>query len=250
MIFFYYEKYSDALNDFIHPALSNGVMNIPWFVSNGYLVFVPDIYFSDGHPGRSALNSVVSAAQFLSRMPFVDSKHMGLQGHSFGGFETNYIVSRTTIFAAAAPSAGVSDLFSDYGHDYGYYEGGQGRIGASLWERPDLYIENSSLFRADKVTTPILIMHNRRDGIVHFDQGLEWFNALSRLGKKVWMLSYDKEGHTIRDEKNELDYSVRLGQFFDHYLKGKPAPLWMTKGTKGPEGFESDTSESARRIDE
>jgi dienelactone hydrolase len=227
VIFFYYEQFADALNNFIHPALSNGVMNIPWFVSNGYLVFVPDIYYTDGYPGRSALNSLVSAAHFLSKMSFVDSEHMGLQGHSFGGFETNYIVSHTGIFAAAAPSSGVSDLVSGYGHVYGYYEHGQGRIGATFWERPDLYIENSSFFMADKVTTPILILHNIGDHIVQFDQGLEWFNALTRLGKKVWMLSYNGEGHTIENEKNQLDYSIRLGQFFDHFLKGMSAPKWM-----------------------
>ncbi len=240
VIFFYYERYSAALNNYIHPDLSTGVMNIPWFVSNGYLVFVPDIYYIDGYPGRSALNSIVSAAHFLSKRSYLDSNHMGLHGHSFGGFETNYIVSRTAIFAAAATSDGESDLIGAYGYASRYYEQGQGRMGATLWSSFDRYAENSSISRANKVTTPILILHNREDRIVPVAQGQEWYNDLSHAGKRVWMLSYNSEDHDIHKVVNQLDYSIRLSQFFNHFLKGAPPPKWMTKVVNsGVGGIES-----------
>ncbi len=241
VIFYFYQKTSKSLHDFINPALSGAAISIPWFTSNGYLVFVPDIYYPPGgHTGQGAYNSVVSAAEYLSGMPWADSRHMGIQGHSFGGFETNYIVSHTSLFAAAAPGAAPSDLISMYLQGgQGFFEHGQGRIGATLWERPDLYIENSAVFNANKVNTPILIMHNPEDGVVPFDQGMKWYNALSYLGKKVLMLSYDGEHHVINNERNQLDYSIRLAQFFDHYLKGTPPPIWMI-GTSS--NLEMDTT--------
>jgi dipeptidyl aminopeptidase/acylaminoacyl peptidase len=233
VIFYYYEENASALNLFLHPELSAGNINIPWFVSNGYLVFVPDMYYENGHPGETSYLSVSSAAKYLSAKPWVNSKKMGLQGHSFGGFETNYILTRTSMFAAACPAAGPSNLTSAYLHSWNwsgtyFYERRQQRIGATLWERPDLYIENSSVFKADKVTTPVFIMHDTRDEAVHYTQGAEWYNALRRNGKKVWMVNYPNEYHIIDGLENRLDFSIRLGQFFDYYLKDKLPPKWMT----------------------
>jgi len=236
VIFYYYEKLSNCLNLFIQPELSRGLLTIPYFVSNGYLVFVPDINFKKGYPGPSAYNSVVSAAKYLSNKSWVDNRHLGLQGHSFGGFETNYILTKTKMFAAAAPSSGTTDIIMEYGSITGgrskhfYYELRQGRIGSSLWKRPDLYILNSPILSADKVVTPMLIMHNQNDGNVLWSQGAQWFIALQSLGKKVWMLQYDNEAHTIESKSNKIDYSIRLAQFFDHYLKDIPMPKWMSEG--------------------
>ncbi len=224
VIFYYYEVASSALHYFIHPQLSIGIMDIPWFVSNGYIVCVPDIHYKNGYPGKSAFDSVISMAREISKYPWVDKQHMGLQGHSFGGFETNYIVSHTSIFAAAAPAAGIADMMSIYGERQFYFETGQGRIGTPLWMRPGLYIENSALFRANRVTTPLLIMHNRRDPIVPFYQEQNWYKVLERVGKRVWLLSYDGEGHQINNRVNKLDYSIRLSQFFNYYLKRLPPP--------------------------
>lgn len=254
IIFYYYEKDADALNLFLNPELCKGSMNIPWYVSNGYLVCVPDIYYTFGHPGESAYNAVASAANFLAKKPWVDAQRMGLQGKSFGGFETNYIVTRTNLFAAAAPSAGATELVSQYGMLFSgasghfFYENGQGRIGASLWEKPEWYIENSPIFKANKVTTPMLLLNNKEDNaIIWTTQAAPWFIALRRLGKKVWMLQYDAEGHSLVNPTDQMDYSVRLNQFFDHFLKGTPAPKWMTQGVpaskKGIDsGFELDTT--------
>jgi dipeptidyl aminopeptidase/acylaminoacyl peptidase len=214
--------------------LSNGTLNVAWFVSNGYLVFVPDIrYYKHGFPGNCAFEAVNSAADVLSRLPFINAKQMGLQGHSFGGWETNYIVSLTNRFAAAASSGGACDLVS-LNNEYNrgrsdYFESGQGRIAASLWKKPELYIHNSPIFKADKVNTPLLILHNRNDSSVPFMQANEWFNSLSHLQKRVWLLSYADEDHGLYSDKNKLDYSIRLAQFFDHFLEGAPEPAWMNE---------------------
>lgn len=248
VVLYYYEQNSDALHYYIHPALSNGAINIPMLVSNGFIVFIPDISYEKGYPGQSALNSVVSAAQYLSAQPYIDSKHIGLQGHSFGGFETNYIIANSHLFAAAATAAGASDLVSEYvtDRDMVFYEKGQGRIGASLWQRPDLYIKNSPIFNADQVTTPLLILHGKNDPLVYYSQAEQWFNGLARSGKKVWMLNYENEGHTLKNNANQTDYTIRLWQFFDYYLKALPPPKWMTSAnldTDNSIGYELDNRE-------
>jgi hypothetical protein len=255
IIFWYYERFSNELNKYYAPESSGDRINISWYVSNGYLLFVPDIHYKIGEPGQSAYNAVVSAARYLAGKPWVDTKRMGLQGHSFGGYETEYIVTHSNLFAAAFAASGVSDFISEYGSCeieegfglYGLFELGQLRVGASPWARPDLYIKNSPIFSADKVTTPLLLMNNKEDDIVLFSQGVEFIMALRRLGKKAWMLQYDGEAHLLLSEKNRMDYSIRGKQFFDHYLKGAPPPRWMTEGVparlKGIDsGLELDTS--------
>jgi dipeptidyl aminopeptidase/acylaminoacyl peptidase len=233
VIFYYYQRDSDETNFYINVELSRGAINIPWFLSNGYLVCVPDIHYKIGYPGESAYISVTAAAKYLSQQPWVDSSRMGLQGHSYGGFETNYIVTRTNKFAAAVSAAGVSNLTNFYGSFSGtnsralYFEKGQGRMGVAFVENPSLYINNSPIFSVKNVTTPILIIHNAADITVTWDQGFQWFTGLKRLGRKAWFLQYVGEGHTVLNEKNKLDYSTRVGEFFDFYLKKKDMPEWM-----------------------
>jgi len=242
LIIRYYEQLSDNLHHFPSPGLCNSDINVPFFVSHGYLVFEPDMHYRIGHTGQSVLEVVVSAAQYLQRQPYVDGRHMGINGHSYGGFETNYLVTQTGLFAAAAEAAGPTDLISAYGaltYGYGggegasthrYYETLQGRMGATLWEHPELYLENSPVLRADRISTPLLMMHNLKDGSVAFSQAVELFTALRRLRRPVWLLQYDEGLHAVFSEKDTHDYTIRLTQFFDHFLKGKAAPLWMTKG--------------------
>lgn len=261
IIFHYYQKRSDETYNYIWPDLSQGQLMIPWYVSNGYLVCVPDIINDKpGYIGETVLNSVVSAAKYLGKKPWVDSTKMGIQGHSFGGFETNVLLSRTNIFAAAQPSSPPSNLMSCFaslgfggGSLISFLERGEFDMRVSIWERPDLYRESSPLLYLDKVTTPVLIEHSKKDGTdadgggVPYAQSIELFTALRRLQKPVWMLQYDDAGHIIGDPDEQLDFSIRQEQFFDHYLKGKPAPLWMTEGIdakyKGlKSGLQIDTS--------
>jgi dipeptidyl aminopeptidase/acylaminoacyl peptidase len=236
VIFHYYEERSKELNIFPSIRLSTGQLNIAWYVSNGYLVFVPDIYRPTGKNGTAILNTVLSAVDYLSRLPYVNADKMGLQGHSFGGYETNYLITHTNIFAAAQASAAPADLFGLHGgtgfggRSYHYIsELGQLNQGAAPWQDPDLYLQGSPVLSADKVTTPLLLMHNKDDGAVPFSQSVALFTALRRLGKPVWLLDYEGEGHVLFDAKCQLDFNIKQQQFFDHYLRDKSVPAWMQR---------------------
>ena len=115
------------------------------------------------------------------------------------------------------------------------YEKSQSRLGATPWQRRDLYIENSPFFYLEKINTPIVIMANDADGAVPWYQGIELFTALRRLEKKVWMLNYNGEAHNLTERRNQKDISIREQQFFDHQLKGQPAPEWLIKGVPAVE---------------
>lgn len=238
MIVYYYERNSDLLHRYIPPAPSASTVNIALYVSRGYLIFVPDIRYRVGYPGKSAYDCIIPGVKSLIARGFVDKERMGLQGQSWGGYQTAYLVTRTNMFRAAGAGAAVSNMTSAYGGirwESGLarmfqYEKEQSRIGATLWQRPDLYIENSPLFRADSVRTPLLMMNNDADGAVPWYQGIEFFNALRRLDRPVWMLVYNGEAHNLVQRKNRKDLSIRMLEFFDHYLMDKPAPPWMTGG--------------------
>jgi dipeptidyl aminopeptidase/acylaminoacyl peptidase len=235
VLFLVYEEMSWGLNAFFNPKASSGAINIPWFVNHGYVVCTPDIHYNRGSPGESAFNCVVSCAKYLSAMPWVDSTRMGIQGHSFGGYEVNYILTRTNCFAAACSAAGASDLASltysltrNGGESVEWVsEWSQNRLAGPVWAPPGEYVRNSPLYFADQVTTPLLMMHNDRDGQVPWAQGIEWFLGLRRLQKPVWMLQYHGEGHALSRLEDQKDYTEKLMQFFDHYLKDDPLPVWM-----------------------
>ena len=239
MLVYFYEKSSDQLYVHSVPAPSWSIINIPWCTSNGYVVFVPDITYRIGYPGQSAYDAVVSGTRaMVDRFSFIDSTRMGIQGQSWGGYQVAYLVTRTNLFKAAMAGAPVSNMTSAYGGiRWGtgrsrmfQYEQTQSRLGATLWEKPELYIENSPLFHVPDIQTPLLIMHNDSDGAVPWYQGIEFFTALRRLNKPAWMLSYNDEGHNLSKWPDRVDLSIRMMQFFDHYLKAKPEPEWMVQG--------------------
>lgn len=238
VIFYFYEKDADNLYNYIAPAPTPSRLNIPYFTSNGYIVFDPNIYYKVGQPGEDAYNSVVSAARNLAKMPWVDSAHMALQGQSWGGYQIGYLITRTNLFAAAYAGAPVANMTSAYGGirwETGVtrqfqYEKTQSRIGATLWQHPERYIKNSPLFKVDKINTPLLIMANDADGAVPWWQGIEFFTALRRFGKKVWLLQYNGEAHNLVERRNRLDLSIREAQFFDHFLKGAKPAKWLVSG--------------------
>jgi dipeptidyl aminopeptidase/acylaminoacyl peptidase len=201
-------------------------------------VFVPDIRYKTGYPGQGAYDCVLPGVRKLIRMGIADSARMALQGQSWGGYQTAFLVTRTSLFRCAFAGAAVANMTSAYGGirwESGLvrqfqYERAQSRIGKSLWERPDLYLENSPLFHAHKVTTPLLLMHNDSDGAVPWYQGIEFYAALRRLDKPVWMLVYNNEQHNLVNRRNMKDLSIRMMQFFDHFLKDAPMPVWMKTG--------------------
>ena len=238
MIVNFYETSSQGLYSYRNPELHRSTIDYHYYTSNGYLVFNPDVHYRDGYPGESAYNCVMPGITHLISKGFVDVAAIGAQGHSWGGYQVAYMATRTNIFAAIESGAPVVNMFSAYGGirwETGLsrafqYEHQQSRIGLSIWESPLRYLENSPLFTMDKVTTPILIMANDQDGAVPWYQGIEYFVALRRLGKPAWMLNYNGEPHWPTKIQNKKDFQIRMGQFFDHYLKGKPMPLWMKEG--------------------
>ena len=259
MIVYFYEKYSDRLHGYRSPQPSASTVNFSYLTSNDYLVFVPDIVYKDGHPGESAYNCIVSGTEAVAQLGYVDRDAMALQGQSWGGYQTAYLVTRTNMYAAAMAGAPVSNMTSAYGGiRWGsglsrafQYERTQTRIGKNLWEGLDLYMENSPLFHIPKIETPLLMMHNDEDGAVPYYQGIEMFMGMRRLNKPAWLLVYNKEAHNLRKMKNKRDLSVRMMQFFDHFLKGEDAPVWMTQGLsadkKGKQmGYKLDSSSSIK----
>ncbi|NLU95760.1 alpha/beta hydrolase family protein [Chitinophaga sp. Ak27] len=238
VIFQYYERKSFGLNEYLTPSdLTGGCdLNIPTYVSNGYIVFAPDIAYVIGNPMAGTLSALTSAARYVKYFPYVNKRKLGIGGCSFGGIQTNYLITHTNIFTAAYSSSGMSDLVSAYGIIVGgrsnqsFFEyGGQGRMGGTLWQAPEQYIGNSAIFNADKVVTPLLLMHTTKDAMSSFLQATEFFTALRRLGKRVWLLEYTDGNHGISG-KSARDFNIRLKQFFDHYLRDLPAPKWMTRG--------------------
>ena len=239
MIVYFYERSSDGLHRYNSPAPSASTVNRTYAVSNGYLVFVPDIPYVEGYPGQSAYNAIVSGTYaMMEQYPCIDPDRIGLDGQSWGGYQIAYLITQTNMFRCAFSGAPVSNMTSAYGGiRWGsgmsrmfQYEKTQSRIGGTLWEKPIHYIENSPIFFIPKVETPVLIMHNDEDGAVPWYQGIEFFVALRRLDKPAWLLSYNAEDHNLRRRANRKDLSVRKMQFFDHYLKDMAAPYWMEKG--------------------
>src|SRR5689334_10160728 len=237
MIVYIYEKLSQGVHQFRNPGPGTSI-NPTYYVSNGYLVFMPDIVYTIGYPGPSALKCVLPGVQAVVDKGYVNENAIGIQGHSWGGYQIAYMVTQTNRFKAAAPGALVANMTSAYsGIRWGtglprqfQYERSQSRIGGSLWDYPLRYLDNSPIFRADKVETPLLMIHNDEDDAVPWYQGIEFFLALRRLGKEAYMFTYNGEKHGLRKRINQKDYTRRLQEFFDHFLKGAPAPEWMEKG--------------------
>jgi dipeptidyl aminopeptidase/acylaminoacyl peptidase len=241
MIVYFYERNADNLHVYSEPAPTRSTVNRTFFASNDYIVFIPDITYEAGYPGQAAFNAVISGTQVISSLfPFIDRQRIGIQGQSWGGYQTAWLITQTDMFAAAMAGAPVSNMTSAYGGirwESGMsrmfqYEKSQSRIGGTLWDKPLQYIENSPIFYVPKIKTPLLIMHNDNDGAVPWYQGIELFTAMRRLNKPVWMLTYNNEEHNLKAESwaNRMDLTIRMKQFFDHYLKDGPMPAWMQYG--------------------
>lgn len=238
MIVNYYEKSSNGVHTHRRPYPGRSTISYSFYTSRGYIIFNPDVYYRIGYPGESAYNCVVPGVTSLIEKGFVDKDNIGIQGHSWGGYQNAYLVTKTDIFKAAEAGAPVPNMISAYGgirwgsgrSRMSQYEHGQSRIGGTPWDYPVRYIENSPIFFVDKINTPLLIMHNDADTAVPWYQGIEFFVALRRLGKPAWLLNYNGEPHWPLKIQNRKDFNIRMAQFFDHYLKGKPMPVWMERG--------------------
>jgi dipeptidyl aminopeptidase/acylaminoacyl peptidase len=254
MLVYFYERYSDRLHRYYAPRPIRSVINFSYYASNGYVIFVPDIKYRVGWPGASAYDAVVSGTEAMcSRFPFIDRSRLGMQGQSWGGYQSAYLVTQTDLFRCAEAGAPVSNMTSAYGgirwgsgmsREF-QYEHTQSRIGGTLWDKLPLYMQNSPLFFVPRIHTPLLIMHNDKDNAVPWYQGIELFSAMRRLNKPVWMLVYNGQPHNLSRRADEKDLTRRFQQFFDYFLKGAPEPEWMKTGVpaikKGRDfGFEPE----------
>ena len=238
MIVNFYEKSSNGLYRHKAPSAGRSTISYSFYASRGYLIFNPDVYYREGYPGESAFNCVIPGITSLVEKGFVDKDNIGTQGHSWGGYQIAYLVTKTDIFKAAESGAPVPNMISAYGGIRWWtglsrqfqYEHTQSRIGGTPWEYPQRYVENSPIFNIDKINTPLLIMHNDADGHVPWYQGIEFFVSLRRLGKPSWFLNYNGEPHWPLKMQNRKDFNIRMQQFFDYYLKGAPKPVWMERG--------------------
>jgi dipeptidyl aminopeptidase/acylaminoacyl peptidase len=201
-------------------------------------VLVPDIQFRDNDPGVSSKECVLAALEAAVATGVVDREKVGLHGLSWGGYQSAFIITQTNAFKAAVAEAPLTNLVSMYSSIYrdtgiamqAILESGAGRFTSGYWDNLDAFMRNSPVYHARNVKTPLLLMHNDKDGAVDFNQGIELFNTLRRLKKPVVMLQYKGESHGLAKPANQKDYTVRMREFFDHHLLGKAAPAWLREG--------------------
>jgi dienelactone hydrolase len=237
MLVYFYELLSNTHHQFPTPQFDDRP-HFAEYASDGYLVFEPDIVYETGKPGSSALDCVTSGVKKVIEMGYADPAHIGIQGHSWGGYETSYILTRTNMFAAVVTGAPPTNLVSFYDETYpgtgtlqqGIVEVGQVRMGTNPFDNLQLFEDQSALYHVRDIKTPFLILHGTADNAVDWHQGLELYGAARRWGKQVILLSYPGEPHHLARKENQKDFQQRMKQFFDHYLKGAPAPKWMTDG--------------------
>ncbi len=237
VLVYYYELSAQRMYEFNQPVVNHRPC-FPLYTSNGYALFLPDVRYEVGRPGLSATKCLVPGVQKLIDMGIADPKGVGLHGHSWSGYQTAFVITQTNIFAAAIAGAPVSNMTSAYSGirwESGLarqfqYEKGQSRIGRTLWEAPQSYIENSPVFFADRIQTPLLIQFGDEDGAVPWYQGIELYLAMRRLGKDCIFLQYHGEPHHLQKYPNKVDYAIKMKEYLDHYLKGQPAAEWIREG--------------------
>jgi dipeptidyl aminopeptidase/acylaminoacyl peptidase len=240
LIVYFYERNVETMHRHIIPTPSRSIINFPYYLSNGYAVFVPDIVYDEGKPGSSAYDCIMSGVDkvLAENHSWIDSNRMALNGQSWGGYQTAWLVTQTDRFKAAFSGAPVSNMTSAYGGirwNGGFsrimqYEAGQSRLGDPMHDNLDAYLQNSPVFYTSRVNTPLLIMHNDNDGAVPWYQGIELYMSLIRQQKPVWMLVYNNEEHNLTKWPNRMDLSQRVAEFYDYYLMGGEMPKWMRYG--------------------
>ncbi|MBY0541860.1 MAG: prolyl oligopeptidase family serine peptidase [Sphingobacteriaceae bacterium] len=237
-ITYIYERLTDGLNNYAMPSFPGGGFNKALYLSNGYAVLEPDIKYKLNDPGMSAVACVVPAVKAAIATGIVDAKNVAIHGHSWGGYQTSFLITQTNIFKAAAAGAPLTNMISMYsliywnsgGTNQAIFEASQGRLTPGYWDNWDAFARNSPVYHIKKVQTPLLLLHNDKDGAVDYTQGIEYYNGLRRLNKPVVMITYKGENHGIAKLPNRKDYAVRMMEYFDYMLKGKPAPEWWSKG--------------------
>ncbi|MBW8683041.1 alpha/beta hydrolase family protein [Chitinophaga rhizophila] len=230
----YYLDQTTRFNKYISPEPENTGFNIPLLLNAGYLVVRPNLYIERSKPGESALKSVLAVTEYLCKQTWIDSTKLGILGHSLGGYFTNYFITNSNRFAAAISEAGVSNMidgvtgmWGDRDSQADYYIEGPPRMMVELHNAPDAYIKNSPILSTDKVSTPLLLIHNNNDSAVPVMHSKQLFIQLRRQGLPVWLLQYEGETHIVDDEENTLDLQQKVLQFYNYLLRNEPMPQWM-----------------------
>jgi dipeptidyl aminopeptidase/acylaminoacyl peptidase len=239
MIVYIYEIRSNVLNNYVVPS-PRSAYNTTNFSSQGYFIFQPDIVYKTNHPGESAVNCVVPAVEEVLKTGMIDEKKIGIMGHSWGAYQTSFIITQTNLFSAAVAGAPLIDMISMYNEIYwntgspnqNIFEISQGRLRDPWWVIMDEYMANSPMFQAQSIKTPLLVAFGTSDGAVDWHQGIEMFTTMRRMEKPYIMLVYDGENHSLAKKENQLDYTKKVNEFFNHFLKGEKPGEWILKGRK------------------
>ena len=237
MIVYIYEIRSTTVHLYASPS-PKSAYNTSNYTTSGFFVFQPDIVYKTNHPGESAADCVIPAVEKVLETGMIDKDKIALIGHSWGAYQTSFIITQTDLFAAAIAGAPLINMISMYNEIYwntgspnqSIFETSQGRLREPWWEIMDEYMDNSPMFNAANITTPLLVTFGNKDGAVDWHQGIEMFTTMRRMHKPYIMLVYEGENHGLRKEENMLDYSLKVKQFIDHYLLGKPAEDWIKEG--------------------
>ncbi|MBL7761673.1 MAG: S9 family peptidase [Sediminibacterium sp.] len=237
MIVYIYELLSNGVHNYVAPA-TRRAYNTTNFTTNGYFIFQPDIVYEINEPGMGAANCVIPAVEEVLKTGMIDANQVGIMGHSWGAYQTAFLVTQTDLFKAACAGAPLTDLISmslsiywnSGTPDQKIFETSQGRFDGPWYERTDAHIRNSPMFNASKIKAPLLVAFGDKDGAVDWHQGIEMYGTLRRMEKPHVMLVYADENHGLAKKENQIDYQERQREWFDHYLLGKPAPKWITDG--------------------
>lgn len=256
MITYIYERRSQTLHSYSTPSRTSPY-NQRRYSSEGYFVFEPDINYELSEPGVSAVESVVPAVRKVIETGMINEEQIGLTGHSWGAYQTSFIVTQTDLFNSAVAGAPLTNMVSMYNSIYWnsgtpdaqIFETSQGRFPDPWWMDWENYLENSPIFQAENLDTPLLVEFGTDDGAVDFNQGVELYNTLRRMQKTYVMLVYEGENHGLAREENQIDYATRAFQWHEHFLRGEPAPDWITEGLpwiKRPEVLEEEENGGGR----
>jgi dipeptidyl aminopeptidase/acylaminoacyl peptidase len=237
MIVYMYEILSNNVHNYIAPSIRRAY-NTTNYTTNGYFVFQPDIVYETNDPGMSAVNCIVPGVKEVLKTGMIDANKVGIMGHSWGAYQTSFLITQTDIFKAAIAGAPLTDLISmslsiywnSGTPDQKIFETSQGRFDGPWYERTEAHIRNSPMFNASKIKAPLLVTFGDKDGAVDWHQGIEMYGTMRRMEKPFVMLVYADENHNFTKKENQIDYQKRQREWFDHYLLGKPAEKWITDG--------------------
>ncbi|MBE0676184.1 MAG: S9 family peptidase [Bacteroidales bacterium] len=237
MIVYIYEIRSNVLHRYVTPS-ERSAYNTSNFTSQGYFIYQPDIVYRTNHPGESAVDCVVPAVEAVLETGMVDAKRIGIMGHSWGAYQTSFIITQTDLFSAAVAGAPLINMISMYNEIYwnsgspnqNIFETSQGRLREPWWEIMDEYMANSPMFQAKNISTPLLVAFGTSDGAVDWHQGIEMFTTMRRMEKPYIMLVYDGENHSLAKKENQIDYTKKVNHFFNHHLMNSEPEEWITKG--------------------